>query len=284
MQTVDQKKEMRRRARDARKRGSRLALVPTMGALHDGHLALVERARDVADHVTVSIFVNPTQFGPSEDLQRYPRDLEGDLAKLEALSVDLVFAPTADEMYPDGETTRVHVAGANRHLCGRFRPGHFEGVTTIVTKLFTVCEPDVAVFGLKDAQQFLILRRMVRDLGFGIEVMGVPTVREPDGLAMSSRNAYLTDDERVQSAVASQAVFAARDAILSGERSGDEIRRIMRRHIEGAPLAELQYADLVDTDQISPVDIIESGASLLAAVAIFLGTTRLIDNQFVEAP
>ena len=284
MQVVEKKSHMRELARRVRAGGRRLALVPTMGALHEGHLSLVSAARQAADHVTVTIFVNPMQFGVGEDLDRYPRDLQGDLAKLEALSVDVVFMPSTDEMYPSGATTIVHVEGADVHLCGRYRPGHFLGVTTIVCKLFGICEPDRAFFGLKDAQQFLIVKRMVRDLGMGIEIVGVPTIREHDGLALSSRNVYLSDEERSQAVVLSRAVYSARDLVLAGERNPRAIRASMQHEIEAAPLSQLQYAEIVDTETIAPVGRIDPGQRVLVAVAVFFGDTRLIDNQFVNAP
>lgn len=284
MQVLRHKETTRRLARDARAAGKTLALVPTMGALHDGHVALVDAARRSADHVIVSIFVNPTQFGEGEDLERYPRDLESDTARLKDLEVDVVFAPSTDEMYPEGASTIVHVEGADEHLCGRFRPGHFKGVTTVVAKLLGVCEPDRAFFGLKDAQQFLIIKKMARDLGLGVEVIGVPTVREDDGLALSSRNVYLGREERAQAPVLSRAVFAARDLIASGERDSDKIQEVMKETIESAPLAALQYAEVVDTQTIAPIDSIAPGQELLAATAVFFGGTRLIDNQFVKAP
>jgi pantoate--beta-alanine ligase len=284
MHVVEKKTEVRKLVREARNGGRVLGLVPTMGALHEGHLALVRSARQATDHVTVSIFVNPTQFGAGEDLDRYPADLKGDLAKLESLNVDVVFAPTVSEMYPTNATTTVVVEGASEHLCGKFRPGHFEGVTSVVAKLFAICDPDNAVFGLKDAQQYLIIRRMVGDLGWGIDVVGVPTVREDDGLALSSRNAYLGADERHQAVVVSKAVFAARDLILSGERDPSTIEAAMRKEVEQAPEAILQYAQLVSTDTIAPIRKLDAGSSVLAAIAVYLGTTRLIDNQFVIAP
>lgn len=284
MQVVENKSEIHELSRRARTDGRVLALVPTMGALHEGHLSLVRAAREVADHVTVSIFVNPSQFGDGEDLPRYPADLEGDLARLEALSVDVVFTPNVDEMYPPGAATTVHVKGADAHLCGPFRPGHFEGVATVVAKLFTICRPDRAVFGLKDAQQYLIIKRMVRDLGMSIEVIGIPTVREYDGLALSSRNRYLSDAERKEAFVASRAVFAARDLIVAGERNPDAVCAAMQREIGASPLARLQYTEVVDVATIAPVEVIERGQDVLAAAALYIGNTRLIDNQFVNAP
>ncbi len=276
---------MQAEADTARAAGRRLALVPTMGALHAGHLALVVAARERADHVTVSIFVNPTQFGPGEDFDAYPRTLDADRAALsDAGGVDAVFAPSAAEMYPFGlpPWATVSVRDLDRHLCGATRPGHFEGVTTVVTKLFLACRPHLAVFGQKDAQQIAILRRMTADLGFGIEIVGQPIVREPDGLALSSRNLYLTPDERAQAIVLHRALVAAEAAVETGERSADVLRRRIVRTIETAPLARVQYAEVVDADTLQPVEgLLEesvSGGRYLAAVAVYFGETRLIDN------
>ncbi|BBM71912.1 pantoate--beta-alanine ligase [Rhodothermus marinus] len=287
MEVIRTVREMQAHADARRREGRRLALVPTMGALHEGHLALVRTARAHADHVTVSIFVNPTQFGPNEDYARYPRQLEKDVAALEALEVDVVFAPTVEEMYPDGpeaNLTWVYVEKLDAHLCGRYRPGHFRGVTTIVAKLFNICKPHVAVFGLKDAQQFQIIRRMVRDLHYDIELIGVPTVREPDGLALSSRNTYLSPEERKQAVVLSQAVEAARRAIEAGEQRPEAIVEAMRQILARAPLARVQYAEVVDAETLQPVTRIRPGQRVLAGVAVFFGDTRLIDSVFVEAP
>ncbi len=276
---------------DARRaEGERLALVPTMGALHEGHLALVRTAKERADRVVVSVFVNPTQFGPGEDYERYPRDLEGDAQQLEALGVDVLFAPTVEAMYPgepldDQEPALawVEVERLDEHLCGRYRPGHFRGVTTVVAKLFNACKPHVAVFGRKDAQQFVIIRRMVEELLFDVEIVGVPTVREPDGLALSSRNAYLSADERAQATVLYRAVEAARKRIQAGEQRGRAIVEAMRKELDRAPDARVQYAEVVDAATLQPLDRIEAGQHVLVAVAVFFGETRLIDNAFVRA-
>lgn len=269
----------------ARADEQRLALVPTMGALHAGHLALVEAARERADHVTVSVFVNPTQFGPGEDFEAYPRTLDADLDALAAAGgVDAVFAPSAAEMYPFGlpPWATVSVRDLDRHLCGATRPGHFEGVTTVVTKLFLACRPHLAVFGQKDAQQLAILRRMTAELGFGIEIVGRPIVREADGLALSSRNRYLNSEERAQAPVLHRALAAAEAAVDEGERSADALRQLIAREIETAPLARVQYAEIVDADTLQPVEGLSeesaSGGRYLAAVAVFFGDTRLIDN------
>jgi pantoate--beta-alanine ligase len=276
---------MQAEAEAGRCAGRRLALVPTMGALHRGHLALVEDARrrvGAEGHVTVSIFVNPTQFGPGEDFDAYPRTLEADLDELRRVGgVDVVFAPSVKAMYPDGTATSVQVVGLDQVLCGAHRPGHFDGVTTIVTKLFLACRPDLAVFGKKDAQQFLILRRMVRDLGFGVEVVGVETVREPDGLALSSRNRYLGEEERKQAVVLSRAVSAARAQADTGERRAAALVDSMREAVAAAPLARLQYAEVVDADTLAPVETLRPGQEVLAAVAVYFDGARLIDNTFI---
>ena len=276
---------MQTEAEAARRGERRLALVPTMGALHDGHRALVRRAKREADHVTVSIFVNPTQFGPGEDLDAYPRDLDGDLEKLDALGgVDAVFAPSSEEMYPLGAPrTWVAVEGLTDTLNGRYREGHFRGVTTVVTKLFNACRPHVGVFGEKDAQQLVVLRRMAEELRVGVEVVGVPTQREADGLACSSRNAYLTDEERAQAPVLSEAVAAARTMIAAAteEQPAEMVVRRMRNILRGASRAETQYVAVVDARDLQPVETLRPGDDVLAATAVFFGDTRLIDNAFV---
>lgn len=270
--------------------GHRVALVPTMGALHDGHFALIRTAREQADCVAVSVFVNPTQFGPDEDFDEYPRDLDADAAELNALGVDVLFAPTVDEMYPsepiDGADTLtwVQVNRLDEHLCGRYRDGHFRGVTTVVTKLFHACKPHVAVFGRKDAQQFVIIQRMVRDLLVDIDIVGVPTVREPDGLAKSSRNAYLDPSEREQATVLYEAVTAAQSRIEEGEQRISALVEAMQNKLNQAPDATVQYAEVVDARTLQPIDRIQPGQHVLAAVAVFFGDTRLIDNAFVQAP
>ncbi|MFT5141895.1 MAG: pantoate--beta-alanine ligase [Rhodothermales bacterium] len=278
---------MQAASRDARCQGQTLALVPTMGSLHAGHLELAKRARAQADHVTVSIFVNPTQFAPGEDYALYPRDIEADMQLLaEADGADVVYAPSPQAMYENGleSLTSVRVARLTDGLCGPHRAGHFDGVTTVVSKLFNACRPDVAFFGLKDAQQFFVLRRMVLDLDFGIRLVGVDTVRESDGLAMSSRNRYLKDDARKQATVLSKAVFGARDAILAGERDPEIVRQILSAPFRTAPLASLQYAELVDGDLLQPAPELTGGSTVIAAVAALLGPARLIDNAIIEVP
>ncbi|WP_022835463.1 pantoate--beta-alanine ligase [Salisaeta longa] len=286
--TVD---AMQQHARSVARTGRTHALVPTMGALHDGHLALVREALDHADHVTVSIFVNPTQFAPDEDYESYPRTLDADREQLDALGVDAVFAPSVDEMYPHhaddtlaGPLAWVTVDRLNETLCGRYRDGHFRGVTTVVTKLFNACRPDVAVFGEKDAQQLVILRRMTDELLFDIDIVGVPIVRAPDGLARSSRNAYLSEDERAQATVLSDAVSAARARIEAGEQRAEAVVGAMQQALRSAPDARVQYAEVVDAHTLRPVDTLHPGQDVLAAVAVFFGDTRLIDNAFVTVP
>ena len=263
--------------------GRRIALVPTMGALHEGHLSLVRLARGRADRVVVSIFVNPTQFGAGEDLDHYPRDLPGDLAKLARLDVDVVFTPPVAEMYPPGDATSVEVTGpATEGLCGRFRPGHFRGVTTVVSRLLLAAKPHVALFGEKDYQQLVVIRLMARDLRLDVEIVGGPTVREPDGLAMSSRNAYLTDTERGQARALYAGLLEARHLARAGNRGAARLRAAARERIEKEPLLELEYLELVCAETLEPLDRLDRRAVLAAAVRV--AGTRLIDNLPLEAP
>ena len=254
----------------------RVGLVPTMGYLHEGHLSLVRRARQECDHVVVSIFVNPTQFGPKEDLSKYPRDLDRDLSLLSPLGVDLVWMPTAEVMYPPGYQTWVEVEAITRPLEGAMRPGHFRGVTTVVAKLFNAVQPHKAYFGQKDAQQAAVIRQMARDLSYPIEVVICPIVREPDGLAMSSRNVYLNPEQRKAATVLSRALRAAEDAYKDGERNAEKLRAKMKEVLAGEPLAEVQYVSCADYDTLEELDTL-SGKALLS-MAVFLGKTRLIDN------
>lgn len=253
-----------------------LGLVPTMGYLHPGHISLVERARLECASVGVSIFVNPTQFGPNEDLDKYPRNLEKDLKLLEAAGADLVWMPTPDIVYPPGFQTWVAVEGLTSPLEGAMRPGHFRGVTTVVAKLFNAFQPQKAYFGQKDAQQAAVIRRMTRDLDFPIDVVICPTVREPDGLAMSSRNAYLGAEERRAATVLFRALGAARAAYDAGERDAEALRRLMKATIEAEPLAKMQYVSCADYDTLEELQTVEGKA--LLSMAVYLGKTRLIDN------
>jgi len=273
--------EMRARCEDLRRDGLRIAVVPTMGALHDGHLSLIKAARGMADVVILTIFVNPTQFGPKEDLSRYPRDEAGDLAKARPLGVDLAFCPEARAMYPSGAQTFVEVRELSQPMCGASRPGHFAGVTTIVTKLFSILRPHLAVFGEKDFQQLAIIRRMTRDLDLGVEIVGMPIVREPDGLAMSSRNAYLTPEQRRDALCLSQGLDAAEAAFRGGERDAARLVAAARAPIEVAPSARIDYVELRDADELTEVTQLAQRSVL--AMAVFVGATRLLDNR-VLAP
>jgi pantoate--beta-alanine ligase len=258
----------------------RLALVPTMGALHEGHLSLVRLARSRADRVIVSIFVNPTQFGPGEDYQRYPRRLPADLLLLRRAGADLVFAPSAEEVYPPGNATRVVVDRLGEGLCGRQRPGHFEGVASVVARLFLAAKPHVAVFGEKDYQQLVVIRRMARDLHFDVEVLGAPIVREPDGLAMSSRNEYLTASGRRQAVALNAALGEARALCAAGERSAPRLLGVVRERIAKEPLLALEYAELRDADSLAEVERVER--PVLLAVCARVDAARLIDNVILE--
>ncbi len=253
-----------------------LGLVPTMGYLHEGHISLARRAREECGSVAVSIFVNPTQFGPNEDLSRYPRNIEMDLKLLEAAGTDLVWMPTPEMMYPPGFQTWVTVETLATPLEGAMRPGHFRGVTTVVSKLFNAIRPEKAYFGQKDAQQAAVIRQMTRDLSYPIELVVCPTVREADGLAMSSRNSYLNPKERRAATVLFRALTAAESAYQTGERDAETLRRLMRQTVEAEPLARLQYASCADYDTLAELEIV-TGKALLS-MAVFIGKTRLIDN------
>ncbi len=277
-QAVTSPEDFRRACDEARARGQKVGLVPTMGALHEGHLALVREAKARTDLVVVSIFVNPTQFGPHEDFAKYPRDLDGDRRKLATAHADLVFAPEGRAMYPEGEQTRVHVGTLAASLCGPFRPGHFEGVATIVTKLLALTGPCVAVFGKKDYQQLAILRRVARDLFLPVEVVGHPIVREADGLAMSSRNAYLSTEERTSALALSRGLAAAARAFAAGERSASKLRALARAPVQ-AVATSIDYVDVTTADGLASIpDGDAIGDRALVAMACRIGTTRLIDN------
>ena len=251
-------------------------LVPTMGALHDGHASLVRRARLECDHVGVSIFVNPAQFGPGEDLAKYPRAMKNDLVMLESLGVDVVWTPAPEAVYPAGYQTWITVANVSKPLEGDCRPGHFRGVATVVAKLLNVFMPDLAYFGQKDAQQVAVLRRMVSDLNFAVDIVVSPTVREADGLAFSSRNAYLSEDERRAAPALYRALLAAKTRFEAGERNADVLRSVILETLSAEPLANVQYVSVADPDTVEELRKISGGALLSAAVII--GKTRLIDN------
>ena len=253
-----------------------VGFVPTMGALHAGHVSLVTRARQDCASAVVSIFVNPTQFGPSEDLAKYPRDLPHDLALLEAAGADLVWTPTPEAVYPPGFQTWVTVEELTQGLEGKLRPTHFRGVTTVVAKLFNAVQPERAYFGQKDAQQAAVIRRMTRDLDFPIEIVVCPTLREPDGLAMSSRNAYLTPEERRAATVLFRALSAGGSACEKGERKAETLRRLVSETVAAEPLANLQYVSCADYDSLRELETVEGRA--LLSMAVLVGKTRLIDN------
>ena len=264
-------------ARKVRRENKTVGFVPTMGSLHEGHLALVKEARQMCDVVIVSIFVNPTQFGEGEDFGTYPRDLTLDAALLTEYDVDFIFAPETQEIYGDGFSTYVYVEGLTETLEGASRPGHFRGVATVVTILFNTVRPDFAFFGSKDAQQVGVIKRLTRDLGFEIEIIVVPTVREESGLAISSRNAYLSDEERQKASIIYQALREAKIAFKDGERNGAKLAQIVQDKIESEPSARIDYVAVVDNDLLEPVEKIE-GSEVLVAVAVRFGKVRLIDN------
>lgn len=271
---------MRTASRAARYSGKRVGFVPTMGALHEGHLSLVRAAHGSTEIVAASIFVNPTQFGPNEDLAKYPRSFERDCWLLEREGVELLFAPSADEMYPEGAVTWVTVEGLSDKLDGRSRPGHFRGVTTVVAKLFHIVEPDVAFFGQKDAVQVAIVRRMVCDLNLPIEIVVCPIVREPDGLAMSSRNAYLDAEQRKKALVLHRSLSRVQELINQGESSASVLAIHGRNEFAVEPSVRVDYFEIVNPDTLEPIEDIRQGA--LIAVAAYVGSTRLIDNLLIR--
>jgi len=280
MKTINTTREMRSAARDLRSQRARLGLVPTMGALHEGHLSLVRAAKAKSDVVAVSIFVNPTQFGPREDFARYPRNLEKDCELLEREGVEFVFAPTVEEVYPRGAVTWVTVEGLSDRLCGKSRPGHFRGVATVVAKLFNIVEPDVAFFGQKDAAQVAVIKRMVRDLNMAVQIEVCPIVREPDGLALSSRNAYLSPDERKMALVLHASLQRAQKLFNEGERNAAKLAAEAKKAFVWQPAVKLDYLDIVDPNGLEPLETLNQKS--LVAVAAFVGNTRLIDNILLE--
>jgi pantoate--beta-alanine ligase len=277
--TID---DMRAASRQTRHDGKRLGFVPTMGALHEGHLSLVRAAKAKCDVVAASIFVNPLQFGPSEDLANYPRTFEHDTGVLEREAVDLLFAPTPEEMYPAGAVTYVTVEGLSEKLCGRSRPGHFRGVTTVVAKLFHIVEPDLAFFGQKDAAQATIIRRMVQNLNLPVEIVVCPIVREPDGLAMSSRNAYLSPQERKSALVLYRSLTQVKNRFDQGERTAAKLIKAGKQLLTQEPAVRLDYLEIVDPATLDPMQ--ELTKSALVALAAVVGNTRLIDNILLLEP
>lgn len=280
MQVINDLQDMHQQAREWRARGDHIILVPTMGYFHQGHLSLMEYGRTRGNHLVVSIFVNPTQFGPQEDLEQYPRNFERDCGLAREVGVDLVFAPDPVQMYPAGYQTFVTVAKVTQGLCGASRPVHFRGVATVVLKLFNLVQPQVAVFGEKDYQQLITLQRLVIDLNLSVEVVGRPLVREPDGLALSSRNVYLSPEERRSALKLSKALFKARDLVAGGERARQNLFALIKPMLSSDPAIVLDYLVLVDNHTLEEITEIQGQARL--AVAAWVGRTRLIDNILVE--
>jgi len=271
---------MKEAARQARAENHVIGLVPTMGALHEGHLSLVRRAKQECSRVYASIFVNPKQFGPNEDFAKYPRAFESDSERFAELGADALFAPTLEEIYPSGFSTYVNVEGIGDRLEGRSRPGHFRGVATVVLKLFEIAQPDFAYFGRKDAQQVCVIQQMVRDLNLGVQIVVCPIVREPDGLALSSRNAYLNPEERRAATVLHRALEAARAELVGGRSDAMQVQNSMRAVFEKEPLARLDYAEIVSADNFEPT--VRVGGTSYILIAAHLGKTRLLDNMLVE--
>ena len=281
MQTFITVNAMQEWCKEQKREGKTIGLVPTMGYLHRGHLALVQEARRSCDKVVVSIFVNPIQFGAGEDFEDYPRDLEKDSRLLEQGAVDAIFAPSIKEMYPSDYGSFVEVEAAmTKKLCGQSRPGHFRGVTTVVSKLFHICSPDFAFFGQKDAQQVMIIEKMVKDLNFPLSIVRVPIVREIDGLALSSRNVYLNEEQRAQALVLSRSLQAARELIESGEKNVKQVKMLLEKTIKSSPEANIVYTEIYDANDLADIEEIKDRA--LIALAVKFGTTRLIDNLIVE--
>lgn len=280
MKIIQSIEEMRVYVLDVKKEGKTVGLVPTMGYLHNGHLALMKKAKKDCDLVVASIFVNPTQFGVGEDYEQYPRDLDRDAALAESVGVDLVFAPTVGEMYPKGYHTFVEVESLTAGLCGASRPTHFRGVTTVVTKLFLIVQPDFAYFGQKDAQQVTVVERMVEDLNMPVRIIRVPIVREEDGLAMSSRNVYLTPEERKQALVLSRSLIEAETLVRKGERKSQTIKKQIEQKIREAPLARIDYVEIVDGKTLESLEVLSG--KVLIALAVKFSRARLIDNVLLE--
>ena len=277
MEVLRTNDEMNKWREERYRKGQIVGFVPTMGYLHQGHLALMEVALRRADQVVVSIFVNPTQFSPGEDLDQYPRDFERDLKLCRELGVHCIYAPEVEEMYPPGFQTRVQVEDLTQNLCGQYRPGHFSGVALVVTKLFCTIHPHLAVFGEKDFQQLVVIKRLNKDLNLGVEIVAHPTVREPDGLAMSSRNKYLSAEERNSALSLSRSLLAARDMVAAGERRVDVLLARAKEMIEAEPHTRIQYVQVVDEETVADIDQVTPKAVM--AMAVFVGQARLIDNM-----
>lgn len=276
MKIVSTVNDVRSTVKEWKKNGLKVGLVPTMGFLHEGHISLIKKAVAENDKVIVSVFVNPTQFGPNEDFEAYPRDLNKDAALCEEAGADLIFHPEPEEMYPDGFCSSVNMTGLTDALCGKSRPIHFQGVCTVVSKLFNIAAPDNAYFGEKDAQQLAIIKRMVKDLNFDIKITGCPIIREEDGLAKSSRNTYLNPEERQAALVLSKAVKCGRSLVEGGEKDSAVILKEMKSIIENEPLARIDYVEIVDMNTMKNIDKVKG--DVLCAMAVYIGKTRLIDN------
>lgn len=280
MRVIETISDMKAVIRSQRRAGKSIGFVPTMGYLHEGHMSLARRSIQENEFTVMSIFVNPTQFGPREDFSKYPRDMARDCRMAEETGVDLIFAPTADEMYPAGYKTYVNVEGITEILCGASRPGHFRGVTTVVAKLFNIVEPDKAYFGQKDAQQAIVIQKMVRDLAMGVDVITCPIVREPDGLAMSSRNVYLSPEQRKAAVILSKSLFEADEMVKNGETAREKVLAYIKERIQTEVLADIDYIEAVDAVTLECGDRFQG--KTLIALAVRFGATRLIDNIIVE--
>jgi len=280
MEIIEKIAVMQETSEEWRRDGALIVLVPTMGFLHEGHVELLRVGRQKGDKLIMSLFVNPTQFGPQEDYQRYPRDTEGDLEKARSVGVDAVFMPTAEEMYPDRSQTTVNVEEITQYLCGKSRPGHFAGVTTVVAKLFNITKPHLAIFGEKDYQQLVVIKQMVRDLDMDIDIVGVPTVREKDGLAMSSRNSYLSAEERASALSLKKGLDLASALVATGEKYPRKIKNSARELILNHPFTEIDYITICDPEKLTDIERVD-GPSLLA-LAVRVGKTRLIDNVILR--
>lgn len=279
MEIVKEISKMKEISKFWKRQGYKIAFVPTMGFLHEAHLALVKKAKELGDKTVVSIFVNPLQFGPKEDFREYPRNLERDLALLEKEKVDAVFIPETEEMYPPDFQTYVEVTKLTTGLCGAFRPGHFKGVTTVVLKLFNIVNPDIAIFGEKDYQQLQVIKQMIKDLNLDIEIVAHPTVREKDGLAMSSRNIYLSSAERESAISLYKALLLAQKLVKEGEKDSQKIKEEMEKFIHSFPFTKVQYIEFVDPQTLDPIDKINK--PVLCALAVYVGKARLIDNMLI---
>lgn len=283
MVIADKIEDIRQQVGEWKKAGLSVGLVPTMGYLHKGHKSLIDAARRDNDRVVVSIFVNPMQFAPNEDLESYPRDLEKDAKLCEQAGVDLIFHPQPEEMYAPGFCSYVDMNGLTTELCGKSRPIHFRGVQTVVLKLFHIVTPDRAYFGQKDAQQLAVVRRMVRDLNVGTQIVGCPIIREADGLAKSSRNTYLNEQERQAALVLNRSLHVGKALVEAGETSAQAVKQAVTQEIEKEPMAKIDYVDVVDFDSVTPIEKLDAAnGSVLVAIAVYIGKTRLIDNFIVE--